>query len=223
VGEQRGDGRASEACVRATGGLLRVRLARLAFWVWAIASFVMACTLMLGHSYALPRPTTASPGLRAAIAEARAPADQGRWLVHHFVYGRCRCSQRVLASLFARKPLAGVAERVVLVGGQGAYERGAREAGFALDVIEPSALKTRFHLEAAPVLVVTDPAGEVRYVGGYTERKQGYALRDVEIVRALRAGRAEIELPLFGCAVSEQLARVLDPLGLRTPADAVQE
>ena len=85
-------------------------------------------------------------------------------------------------------------------------------------MIEPPELAARYGLEAAPVFVVADPEGELRYVGGYTTRKQGLDNRDLAIITELRAGHDQRELPLFGCAVSRSLQQLLDPLGLRGTA-----
>jgi hypothetical protein len=197
-------------------GALPRRLLKGAFWVWAAVAFVLAATLMVAHSYALPRPETDNPELARALSAARGPADRQRWLAVHFLYGACRCSQRVLGHLTERKALPDVSERLVLVGAQPAYEAAARQAGYAVDVITPEQLSAHYGLTAAPLLVVADPSERVRYVGGYSERKQGLELEDLAIIAELRAGRARAELPLFGCAVSRSLQTLLDPLGLRS-------
>jgi hypothetical protein len=196
--------------------LLQRGLFRGAFWVWATVAFVLAATLMVAHSYALPRPETDNPELARALAAERGGPDRQRWLAVHFLYAACRCSQRVLSHLAERKALPDVSERLVLVGAQPTYEAAARKAGFAVDVITPEQLSLRYGLTAAPLLVVADPQDRVRYVGGYSERKQGLELADLAIIADLRAGRVRAELPLFGCAVSRSLQTLLDPLGLRS-------
>lgn len=191
-------------------------LSKAAFWIWASVAFVLAATLMVAHTYALPRPETDNPALARALAAERLPADRQRWQAVHFLYGACRCSQRVLSHLAERKALPDVSERLVLVGAQTSFEAAARGAGYAVDVITPEQLSARYGLTAAPLLVVADPEGRVRYVGGYSERKQGLELADLAIIAELRAGRTRVELPLFGCAVSRSLQTLLDPLGLRS-------
>lgn len=186
------------------------------FWLWAIVSLAVASALMMGHTYALPRPSSQSMALRGALERDRSTSDRGRWLVHHFMYSRCRCSQRIVDSLVRRGAMPRIRERVVLVGAHPNYEAALYAAGFALDVVTPEQLKARYRIEAAPLLVVSDPVGAVRYAGGYTERKQGQDVRDVAIVRALMQGDRAAELPLFGCAVSRSLQIMLDPLGLKT-------
>ena len=176
---------------------------------------MVAASLALAHDYALPRPPRNEQAVRDAVARSRDASEQGRWLALHVLYSRCRCSERTFAHLFARGPLAGVSERIVLVGAHAELERKARAAGFALEEIGPQQLQERYHVEAAPLFMVADVGGALRYVGGYTERKQSLAMRDVVILDALRKGGFARELPLFGCAVSRRLQTLFDPLGLK--------
>lgn len=191
------------------------RLLRRLFWAWALSSLMVAGSLALAHDYALPMPPRDAPLVRAAVAGSRSAAEQRQWLALHVLYTRCKCSERTLAHLFARGPLAGMKERVVLVGAHPEFERKARAAGFAVEVVKPAELELRYHVQGAPLMLVSDPEGELRYLGGYTETKQAYALHDVEIITALRRGDAPRELPLLGCAVSRSLQALFDPLGLK--------
>lgn len=195
---------------------LRTALLRSAFWSWAVLSFVLAASLMVAHTYAMPRPATDNADLQRAVASTRADGDHGRWLAVHFLYSECRCSQLVLSHLFERRALPDMAERLVLIGAHAEYEAAAQRAGFAVEVIVPEQLLVRYGVSAAPLLVVADPEDRVRYVGGYTERKQGPSIRDLAVFAALRGGQQSAELPTFGCAVSRSLQTLLDPLGLRT-------
>jgi hypothetical protein len=210
----------AEATLSRSRSRLGRRVANWAFCAWALASFVVVASLMLSHAAEVPRPATDQPELRAAIARSRTREEHGHWLALHVVYARCRCSQGVLSQLFARGPHAAVRERIVLVGAHAEYEKAARTAGFAVEVLEPHQLKARYRLEAAPVFVVADPSGDVRYLGGYSERKQGLVLRDLEILTALTGGQGVRELPLFGCAVSRALQRLFDPLRLKATLES---
>jgi hypothetical protein len=55
----------------------------------------------------------------------------------------------------------------------------------------------------------------VRYVGGYTPRKQAADVRDLAVITAIRRGEAVEPLPTFGCAVGRALTDQVDPLGIR--------
>lgn len=191
------------------------RFANVVFWMWVPVALVVGATLMVGHWYTLPRPAGTDPILVRGLEELRGPDDASKWLVAHVLYSNCRCSKRVFEHLFSSERPLGVAESVVLVGRHAEYERRAKLAGFSVTVIEPAALMQRFHLQAAPLLAVMDPAGAVRYLGGYTHRKQGTVFEDVHLVNALISSNAVSELPLFGCAVSRQLQRLLDPMKLK--------
>jgi hypothetical protein len=89
-----------------------------------------------------------------------------------------------------------------------------RKAGFGVIVITPTSLRERYHLEAAPVLVVMSPDDEIVYIGGYNRHKQSAAYEDIAIVAELRARETPTTLPVFGCATSARLSRVMDPLNL---------
>jgi hypothetical protein len=184
------------------------RLSSYAFWLWAVLSLSLVASLMVTHSYALPVPV---PQQLKVERDA-----QGRWLLLHVLYARCRCSQRVLDHLFARRALPDAAERIVLVGTHDELAQRGRAAGFSVEAVTPEQLVERYALSAVPALAVVAPSGRVEYLGGYTERKQGPELEDLHIYERVRAGTRMGALPLFGCAVSETLRSQLDPLSLRS-------
>ncbi len=84
-----------------------------------------------------------------------------------------------------------------------------------MEITTEQKLAELYEIDAAPLLVAIDPEGRVRYAGGYTDRKQGPDVRDRQILDALQRGDVVQPLPLYGCAVSKQLRRTLDPLGLK--------
>ncbi|MDD9947196.1 MAG: hypothetical protein OXU20_39520 [Myxococcales bacterium] len=183
---------------------------------WAALALLVLATLMVGHWYTLPVPgPEARPRVAAALSALRSNSDHGRWFAVHVLYTECRCSQRIFDHLFTSQRPAGVGEHVILVGPPEGYEERAKKAGFAVTVTEPEALRTRFGVEAAPLFLVADPGGTLRYAGGYTERKQGLEVRDLVILEALRGQTLMDELPAFGCAVSRSLQDLLDPLGVK--------
>lgn len=190
------------------------RLARVLFWSWAPLALLIGASLMVGHWYTLPRPRTEDSSVARALASLRRADERNAWLATHVLYSECRCSVRILTHLFARRPMSGVAEKILLVGENGEYVARGRAAGFEVTVVDPNELAERFHIQAVPLLVVQDPANAVRYLGGYTDRKQGPDIRDTSIIRDLVTGGSSRELPLFGCAVSQKLQALLDPLGL---------
>lgn len=191
------------------------RLTPYVIGVWGVGLFLLGSSLMISHWFTLPRPPTDDPALRAHIATHRLPEERGGLFAVHLLYSECKCSQRILDHLAARGTLSGAHESVVLVGAHPEFEAAARQAGFRVDVVSPPELAARFGVQSAPLLVVADADDDIRYVGGYTERKQGMAIRDTAIMRGIQRGAAEAELPLFGCAVSQSLQDLIDPFRVK--------
>lgn len=189
--------------------------ARLAFWLWAPLAIALGTTLMATHWRTLPVPAADDDRLLAALAQLRDDDDRERWLVVHVLYAACRCSRKVIDHLVDDPRPSGLAERILLVGATPELDAKLAASSIAVVRVQPHELAERFAIESAPLLLVVDPTGTLRYRGGYSERKQAAELHDVEIVERLRADATVAPLPLFGCAVSDELRRMLDPLGLR--------
>lgn len=187
--------------------------------VWAAACVVVGTYLLATHLLTMPAPAPTDPVLHRGIAARRGAHQLDRWLVLHVVFDECVCSQRVLDHLLADPRPPGLAERIVLV----TEHRAARAAwiaaipahGFELDVVTPEQLVAEYHIEAAPMLVIVDPQDTVRYVGGYTPRKQAADVRDIVVIAAVQRGELVEPLPTFGCAIGRALNSRLDPLGIR--------
>jgi hypothetical protein len=196
---------------------------RFAVWcalgAWLALCVILGSYLLMSHLVTLPAPAPADPGFQQAIATQRRATERDRWLALHVVLDGCGCSRRVLDHLLVRARPPGIAERIVLVTERPASTAGAavaiRARGFDLDVVTPEQLVARYRIEAAPLLVVADPRDTVRYVGGYTARKQGADIRDLAVIAAVQAGAPVEPLPTFGCAVGRALRSKLDPLGVR--------
>ena len=184
---------------------------------WLLAGWAVAIVVVIGigsgsHLLTLPKPAAADPRLTSAMRPA--PGDE-RWGVLHVLGATCRCSQEIARHLAARGAIAGVRERVVIVGDDDAFAEALARSGFEVSLVSESDLLHDIGVEAVPLLVVAAPGGALRYIGGYTERKQGEYIADTRILAALRGGSAVPPLPLFGCATSARLRRAVDPLGVR--------
>ena len=198
------------------GRAIRRFVAKFAFVLWIPAVLVPGSYLLGRHLLTLPKPSAVDPALVAVMRGLRDPSSRKNWLALHVLYGECGCSQRVLATLLMRPPVHEVSERIVYIGTAGDHtESRARALGYAFDQVTREQLVERYHLESAPLLVVADPADRVRYVGGYTDRKQGEFVRDADVLSRLVEGHEVEALPTFGCAVSAKLQSAVDPLGLR--------
>lgn len=188
--------------------------------VWAAVCVVVGTYLLASHLLTLPAPAPTDPVLHRAIAARRGAHQLHQWLVLHVMFDECACSQRVLDHLLAdSRQRPGVPERVVLVtdhrAARGALIAAIPARGFELDVVTPEQLIANYHIEAAPLLVIVDPDDTVRYVGGYTPRKQAADVRDLAVIAAVQRGETVEPLPTFGCAIGRALSSRLDPLGIR--------
>ena len=114
-----------------------------------------------------------------------------------------------------RSPVPGSIETIVLVGEDPENEKLALEKGFSVDIVTPDNLRAKYGVDAAPLLIVTDLEGAIRYSGGYTSRKQGLDVQDEKMIRSLVQGDSIEELPVYGCAVSKDLQSIVDPFNLK--------
>lgn len=189
----------------------RSRLAKLALSFWFAAMVGLSALLLARHLLALPRPSLDDAAL-GSLAALRDPGDS-RTLAVHVLYAECRCSGRLVAHLLRDPRPKDVAEVVLFVGGDRPTIERLRSHGFRVEQVDAETLGERWHVKAVPLLVVVSPSGAVQYAGGYTTRKQGPDPRDVEIIQRARLEQAVAALPVFGCAVAEDLRRGLDPTG----------
>ena len=190
-------------------------LARVAFVIWVPALLLTGSLLLGRHLLGLPTPGKRDWALTQDVARARGPDDQGNWLALHILFAHCGCSQQVLDTLLARHASPQMAERIVLVAADDAkLGDQARALGYEFETMSTEELAVRYHSEAAPLLVVADPGGRLRYVGGYTDRKRSPLVRTDELLNGALAGSEPQPLPVFGCAVSAKLQRQTNPFGL---------
>ena len=195
----------------------RTVLLRATFAVWVACCLVGGGYLLSAHLLTLPTPELTDLGPQRSAVAARRSTQQGQWLAVHILDQECKCSLRVLDHLLGERRPSGVVERIVLIATEVSPDRisAIHARGFDLDIVTPEQLADRYRVQAAPLMIVLDPADAVRYVGGYTPRKQADDVRDLAVIAALRRGDPVEPLPTFGCAVGRRLRTAIDPLGLR--------
>ena len=180
---------------------------------WFVAMSAVAASMLARHVIPLPAPVH-DGRLSTALEVMRGPDDAGRWMAVHVLYTDCRCSRQVGEHLSITKRPSDLAEIVLLVGEDPAFAGRLRSNGFVVTAVDAHTLSTAYGLEAAPLLLVVDPEGKIRYSGGYTARKQGPEPRDLQIIDSVRGGAQDPPLPVYGCATSRQLQKTLNPLEL---------
>lgn len=187
-------------------------LSRFALLVWASLLTVTISYLMVGHWVALPsnQPVLVNNQI------VRIKTDLASQLhVQHVLSQSCPCSQRIAKHLASRWPIPSVSEQIVVVESPKDTTSMVFPDAYSVKRVSAERLMADYAIESAPVLLITDSNGKVVYSGGYTARKQGYEIRDYEIIASLLRGEAVEALPVYGCAVSTRLKKVVDPLGLK--------
>lgn len=180
--------------------------------IWAVSLTAVGAALMVSHWVPLPSP---QPG-ELVFSDNLPPAATGQWVAVHCLYAECPCSRRVLDHVITRPPRTDVFEHIVLVGNAAKTPASVKHWRLSTELVSPEQFKSRYGLEAAPLLVVLDPDRQVRYVGGYTERKQGFNIQVDQILTRLLAGEDVQSLPVYGCAVSKGLQALVDPLRIKS-------
>jgi len=178
---------------------------------WIIVTLVGVAALSAGHMAPLPD-LDDEPRLSKAMLELRRCPSEN-FLVH-VIYAECSCSRALFGHLVARRPFPGTEEVILFVGADADKQKAAKRVGFAFTTVSAPELASRFGLEAAPVLIMFDSAGRLRYAGGYYAHPSTITPLDETIYAQLAAGANIEPFPVFGCAVSPRLQKSLDPLGL---------
>jgi hypothetical protein len=174
--------------------------------VWFGGLTVLCAGMLARHLIALPAPSaTKLLGQRLSSLASSTPA----FVAVHVLSSECQCSQRVVRHLLDSERPSGWHEIVLWVGELApAPELVAKFDVRRLTTAELAALG----IEAAPILIAIDPSGDVRYAGGYTDRKQGPVFHDLEVLAAARGPALFAALPVYGCATSDRLQRALSKL-----------
>ncbi len=191
-------------------------LASVTLPLWAVGMTVIVSCLMVGHWVSLPKPEVGQTLIPTTAISQPKVSKEMPYTAFHFLYADCPCSRRVLTHVLDRAPVHGVAENLVIIGSKTEeLAANALRQGFALDAVAEDELLGKYGVESAPLLVVVDQSGQIVYSGGYTSRKQGLDYHDVNVLQALLDGEAVENFPLYGCAVSERLKDLVDPLGIK--------
>ena len=181
------------------------------FAIWLVLVSVALASLMAGHTVAFlppsPRQLAQLPGAQGARA----------WRLVHIFAPDCLCSRTVSDRLLERGTLPGSEELVILAGPDATLAARLRERGFHVQDLRTAELKEKYGIEGVPWLVIFSPAGEALYSGGYNDHpiSKHTRIRDLELFAQAKNGQAPAPLPAYGCATSERLKRLLDPLHLK--------
>ena len=110
----------------------------------------------------------------------------------------------------------GLVEQVVLVDGAEPYLPESagliaqlQQADFSVRHIAAGDLPREYGIRGVPLLLVTSPARQMAYLGGYGPGGD----QDVGVVSRLESGARPGTLPILGCAVGRRVRAQADPFG----------
>lgn len=198
-----------------TGNFKVKALGKALLVLWLIIASVVITLVMSGHvaPFASVRPSSTAAEFVHALTHAR-----HGWQMAHLILEDCACSQDVARHLAARGISHEVdAEVVVLLGHSNVLPSRMQNAGFLYAEVDPQKVVQESGVEVAPTLLIIDEAGSIRYAGGYYQNAERTVALDLDILRRVKGGEVAESLPSFGCAFSQQLQRLSDPLGLKYP------
>lgn len=177
-----------------------------AFVVWGVAVLGVGAYVFGPHGVAY------TSGTKAGDAEPNVQTQA--WRAVHVVSEGCGCSMRVIRKLAERKARKDVSETVVLVGKLPDEE--LRAGGFVVEHVSANEVEQRYGVKGGPWLKVWTPGGELKYSGGYSGRQIASVgdVGDDEILSSVVRGESVSARPAFGCAISSEMKRAVDPLGL---------
>jgi len=179
--------------------------------VWLGLALLGIASLGVSHTAPMPKPT---PEQRLTHALLDLRSKPGSTLLVHVIYARCSCTERLFRHLVERRALPGFDETILFVGDDAAKRAAARKAGFRFATVTAAELASRFGLEVAPVLFAFTRDGQLAYAGGYFDRPAAVVALDGRIISGVQHGAQPEPLPVYGCAVSPELQRSVDPLGI---------
>ena len=106
---------------------------------------------------------------------------------------------------------------VMIMGQQDDWKKSLQKNGFQIKTMNHKPDKNQFDVEGVPALLVYDSKGDIKYSGGYYECVISHEsqVKDVAIIAAIQNGKSLPDMPIYGCTVSEEYKKILDPLNLK--------
>ncbi|MBO9666704.1 MAG: hypothetical protein J7501_07800 [Bdellovibrio sp.] len=143
--------------------------------------------------------------------------QQATWGLTHVVSAECKCSAKVIDYLIARGPSADAKEEIVVLGPMPAQAQALKDKGYSLRALKPEEMTDDISHLGVPFLLISTPQGDNVYAGGYSEKsvQDGSPIRDLEILHSLQGKGTAKSFPIFGCAVSRRLQKVIDPFSIK--------
>ncbi|MFT6632543.1 MAG: hypothetical protein ACJAS4_002507 [Bacteriovoracaceae bacterium] len=141
------------------------------------------------------------------------PKIEESWGMIHLLAEECGCSQTVAEYLIERGKLKGTSEKVILVGSSTQYSSRLTDLGF--EIVEANYLDG--YIDGVPMLIIHNKKGEVKYSGGYANGMITPVTKivDLKLLAQVKNNIKSKDLIVMGCAVSKEIQKELDPMGLK--------
>lgn len=195
-------------CIFSSKWMMRRRLTVAFVCTWALLVTIPLASVMAWHLVPLPVPES-----RDAVHFS---TETGEWLAVHVFVAGCPCSSSVAEQVASRAPLPGGREMFAVLGTDDALTSTLDDSHLQpLPDSDRIALQTQ--LTGGPCLLVLSPDGKVVYAGGYSPRPPNRLtpIEDRQIWEEIRNGMVPAVRPMFGCAASQTLQQLQDPLGIK--------
>ena len=186
-------------------------LAYIALVIWFALSLVGLASLSVNHIFAMPIPKDEVKVTRSIWTLRK---GQEPYFVVHVIYQNCSCTESLFAHLLQRGRFPKSEELILFVGENDGKKKKALEKGFRFLQSDATHLEVKYGLESAPVLLVFDGRGQMRYIGGYYNHPSAIFPLDVKVFEQVNHQKAPKTLPIFGCAVRRGVQKSMDPFGL---------
>jgi hypothetical protein len=142
------------------------------------------------------------PFALAQVLRSSSERQTGNWQAIHILGEACPCSRRVAGHLRGRKTIAGLTERVLQVGDSEEVKQLFENSSWRWEHRTAEEVRDAYGAQSAPLLIVIDPQGRIRYRGGYSARSDSRdGFHDAEIWTRVRRGENVAPLPAYGCAL----------------------
>lgn len=186
-------------------------LSRSATFIWTLLTLGSGMFLHALHRYELPQ-THASLLLKRLSVK-----DEPQQV--HILYTRCGCS-RIVAEELNRHPRSYGKQTYILIA-ENPDEPGLFWADFQKHHSQNTLIWNLHQAEEAGILASPQTLffknGQLQWQGGYRDGivNPYLPLMDIEIAQKLTAGDTPVSLPIIGCASSQKIRELQDPLGLK--------
>lgn len=178
------------------------------FWVF-ILSWIIGSTYTVAHIHGIHLIEFDN----AKVNKTLKLKIETPWGLTHILAEECGCSETVLEYLVKRGPQKNVSESVILLGQSLKYKDLLSKKGFK--IIDGKYLDG--YVDGVPMLVIHNKSGEVKYSGGYTKGMVTpiSKILDLKILEQVKNNINSKDLVVMGCAISKELQKEIDPLGLK--------